>query len=175
MFPFAEERRCWYKADINVNVAFRADTNHNSGIGHIMTMLSISDAFKDLGHDVHFIIADNRVSKLINKRGHEALVLNSDYKSMEEEKWPQDIQQNSYYVTPNYLSSLWGNIIRTADKLVYMDDVCSLSYSVDILVDSNAYATSVIYKKLYKYTGAEKPSLILGSTYAPLRLMLKGL
>ena len=89
-----------------------------------MTMLSISDAFKDLGHDIHFIIADNRVSKLINKRGYEALVLNSDYKSMEEWKWPQDIQPDilivdSYYVTDRYLRRLKEKV----KKLVYLDDI----------------------------------------------------
>ena len=50
-------------------VFFRADANHNIGMGHVMRMLSIADAFVSAGNNVCFILADDSVSKLVESRG----------------------------------------------------------------------------------------------------------
>lgn len=164
-----------------MNVVFRADANHNIGMGHIMRCLSVADAFQALGHNVSFIIADEGMSSLIEQRDYEAVILNSDYRMMEEELklWPELtpdlIIVDSYYVTAPYLSTLRGRMKSTAGKLVYIDDVYSYPYPVDILVDYNAYASFPTYAGLYGDSGVDQPQLILGPIYAPLRSMFRNI
>lgn len=164
-----------------MKIAFRADANKTIGMGHIMRCLSIADAFRALGHDILFIISDHGITSLINMRGYEAIVLNSDYKNMGQElpywpsKTPNLIIIDSYYVTSQYLKQLHKKIARTGGKIVYLDDVYSFPYPVDVLVNYNAYATNDIYKKLYNGTDVSLPKLILGPRYAPLRTMFSGI
>ena len=168
----------------HMNVVFRADANHNIGMGHIMRCLSIADAFQTLGHNVSFIIADEGISSLIKQRGYEAVILNSDYRIMEEELklWPELtpdlIIVDSYYVTATYLCSLREKLITEtgeSGKLVYIDDVYSFPYPVDILVDYNAYASLPSYSDLYRDRREPEPQLILEPTYAPLRSMFRNI
>lgn len=163
-----------------MNVVFRADANKSIGMGHIMRCLSIADAFSTAGCQVEFLIADDGVSKLIRSRGYKAIVLNSGYQKLEDEEWPQDLQPDliivdSYYVTATYLSTLLEKMRSSGGKLVYMDDVYAFPYPVDILVDYNAYAIESIYDKLYSNSDIEKPMMVLGSTYAPLRPMFQNI
>ena len=161
-------------------ILFRADANKNIGMGHIMRCLSLADAFTSADCYVEFLIADDSVSELIQSRGYKAIVLNSDYTRMEEELnyWPSDFRADflivdSYYVTANYLASLREKMKGIDSKLVYIDDVLSLPYPVDILVDYNAYSNQSIYDRLYDSATVEKPRMILGPTYAPLRSMFR--
>ena len=149
-------------------------------MGHIMRTLSIADAFTSAGNSVRFILADDSVSKLVESRGYEAIVLNSDYKKMDEEKWPADIHADylvvdSYYVTASYLTALRERMKNTGGKLIYLDDVYTFPYSVDVLIDYNAYASISTYSELYRNSEVEQPQLILGPTYAPLRSMFRGI
>ena len=159
-----------------MEVIFRADANHIIGMGHIMRCLSIADAFASAGYSISFVIADDTVEILIKSRGYEVLVLNSDYTRMEEEKWPSTAPDiliaDSYFVTAKYLANL-HDMVNTGGKLVYIDDVYSFPYPVDILVDYNAYATPDIYDNLYTGASVDKPQMILGPTYAPLRSMFR--
>ncbi len=163
---------------MNKNILIRADANKAIGMGHIMRTVSIAASFRTAGCNVEFIIADDSVSELISNRGYKAIILNSDYQRMDDELalWPQDIHADliivdSYYVTVDYLRSLKSRLKATNGKLVYIDDVYSFPYPVDILIDYNAYATKSIYDKLYEVS--ERPQLILGPTYAPLRSMFR--
>lgn len=166
----------------NKLIYIRADANHNIGMGHIMRCLSVADAFQALGHNVSFIIADEGVSSLIEQRGYEVVILNSDYRMMEDELsfWPELspdlIIVDSYYVTSTYLCFLREKLkIETgkSGKLVYIDDVYSFPYPTDILVDYNAYASFPSYSDLYRDSIEPEPRLILGPTYAPLRSMFR--
>lgn len=161
-----------------MNIVVRADANHKIGMGHIMRCLSIADAFASAGHYVSFILADNTVENLVKDRGYEISVMNSDYISMEEEKRPSTtpdiIIVDSYFVTAKYLTNLHDKV-NTGGKLVYIDDVYAFPYPVDILVNYNAYSTPEKYDKLYTNASADKPQMILGPTYAPLRSMFRGI
>ncbi len=160
------------------NIIIRADANHSIGMGHIMRTLSIADSFRNAGCNVEFLIADGCVSKLIQDRGYKASILRSGYQKLDDELalLPSDIQADliivdSYYVTAPYLQSLKSRMKATGGKLAYIDDVYSFPYPVDVLIDYNAYASSDIYDKLYE--GSERPQLIIGPTYAPLRSMFR--
>lgn len=161
-----------------MNVFFRADANKTIGMGHIMRCLSIADAFHSLGHEVNFVVADDGISSLIKQRGYKVIVLNSDYKVMDDELecWPQDLHPDliivdSYYVTESYLKAIRFQMKNSGGKLVYIDDIYTFPYPVDILVDYNAYATETIYHDLF--TGSKEPVMILGPTYVPLRTMFR--
>ncbi len=162
-----------------MDIIIRADANHNIGMGHIMRCLSIADAFYSLSHYVSFLLADGGVSEYIRQRGYAATVLNTDYTAMDEELelWPSITPDllivDSYYVTNSYLSSLREKLNNTGGKLVYIDDVLSFPYTVDCLIDYNAYANAANYHKLFE--GLKEPRLILGPTYAPLRSMFRGI
>ena len=162
-----------------MNIVFRADANPNIGMGHIMRCLSIADAYKSVGHNVTFIIASSEVEELIKKRGFKVIVLDNDYTKMEEELkiWPQSECPNiifidSYYVTPLYLSNLKK---KFRSRLVYIDDMLSFPYPVDVLVNYNIYSSELEYKRLYHNSKYKLPSLFLGPQYAPLRTIFKKL
>ena len=58
--------------------------------------------------------------------------------------------------------------------MAYLDDVLSFPYPVDILVNYNAYASQELYDTLYVGSEVDKPRMVLGATYAPLRSMFCG-
>lgn len=162
-----------------MNIVFRADANHNIGMGHIMRCLSIADACKSNGHNTTFIIAEDNVKNLIMDRGFDVFVLSSDYTQMTDELtlWP-DYKQidlifiDSYYVTQSYFLALKQ---KFNSKLVYIDDLLTFPYSVDILINYNIYSKKVDYAKLYFSSRNKVPMLLLGPKYAPLRTMFKNL
>lgn len=161
----------------SMKITFRVDANRNIGMGHIMRCLSLADVFFSAGHRITFVLADETVEKNVNDRGYDSVVLNSDYKNMESELvyWPMVTQDiiivDSYYVTFTYLVQLREKMQKVGGKLIYIDDVFSFPYPVDVLVNYNVYATKTIYDELYHST--KKPRLILGPTYAPLRSMFR--
>lgn len=154
-------------------IVIRADANKEIGMGHIMRCLSIADAASSLGREIMFVLADNSVKKLVNQRGYDAVILNSDYRIMDEEliAWPNNeiecIIVDSYYVTTGYLYAL-----RKVAMVVYIDDLAAFSYPVDCLINYNAYSLEIDYQSLYD---SNPPKLILGPKYAPLRKMFIGI
>ncbi len=163
-------------------IYIRADANPNIGMGHIMRCLSIADAFHTLGSSPVFILADENVLPIITERGYTAVVLHSDYKNMEAELplWKSQgifsadlIIVDSYFVTEGYLKPLKTKVGKTG-KLVYLDDLASYPYPVDVLVNYNAYAKFSNYDALYKSAMTDMPQLILGCSFAPLRSMFRG-
>lgn len=164
-----------------MDIVIRADANKHVGIGHIMRCLSLADAFKASGHEISFLLADDGIANLINERGYKAIILHSNYFDMESELslWPdltpKLIIVDSYYVTYEYLTVLLVRSKAIGSKLVYFDDVCAFPYPVDVLVNYNSYSALALYEKLYKGSQLVIPKLLLGPSYAPLRLMFRGI
>lgn len=160
-----------------MNVVFRADANTSVGMGHIMRCLSIADAFRDAGHRVSFVMADDTVDGFVRNRGYKAIILHSNYTRLAEEMWPSMdsdlIIVDSYYATFQYLSDLKKRMSVCGGKLAYLDDIYSFPYPVDFLINYNAYSSQAVYEELY--SGIKMPSMILGPRYAPLRSMFKGI
>ena len=164
-------------------ILFRADSNSSVGLGHVMRCLSIADAFKNAGESCLFVTADNGLQKTIKDRGHKNLVLNSQYDHMEaeieqflEEIEKRDIQivfVDSYFVTEEYLRTLWHFCARKYITLVYIDDVLAFPYPCDVLLNYNIYANKEDYRKLY--AGNTLPELLLNTAYQPLRAEFQNL
>lgn len=162
----------------NNEIFIRADANHSIGMGHIMRCLSIADAFTMVNETkISFVLADDNAYQLICGRGYSAVVLNTDYTNMESElcRWPETepelIVVDSYYVTKAYLQKLRN---RT-EKLIYIDDLASFAYPVDILINYNIYAPYINYHDIYISNKLSEPFLILGARYAPLRRMFRNI
>ena len=155
-------------------IIIRADGNAAIGTGHIMRCLSIADAFQRVNEDSLFVVADNSMKQIIEDRGYQACVLDTDYKNMQDdlEKTISIIKRvkakalivDSYYVTYDYLSNLKEQV-----KLVYIDDVASFAYPVDVLINYNIYADKMNYTSIYKAQNTDVPKLVLGTKYVPLR------
>ncbi len=158
-------------------ILFRADGNPSIGLGHIMRNLSIADAFREMGEYCCFVLADDRLTDLIQSRGFACKVLGSAYDHMDSEVdqfcdiicdvKPKTVFLDSYFVTENYFDTLHEFCMSNEVKLVYVDDILSFPYACDVLLNYNIYASEGKYRKLYK--GFDLPQFILGTAYAPLR------
>ncbi len=157
-----------------MKIIFRADGNLCVGAGHLMRCLSLAAAASDQGIECKFITADGSFRDKIIENGFEVVVLNTDFKHLYKELFlvegilkrekPDYIIVDSYYVTTDYLSYL-----RQYGKLVYIDDVASFAYPVDILINYNIYASKMNYDEIYKQAGIPIPIQAIGINYTPLR------
>jgi len=176
-------------------IFFRADGNEVIGSGHIMRCLSIAGEAtesnpKSTLNDVLFIAADDSFSSVINSAGIRNHILNTDYRNMESELaqleelmecyHPLAFFVDSYYVTKNYLKSLWelchmttradgretverqeatGAKKMAEDKtqittLIYLDDLLSFPYSCDYLINYNIYGEDAVDSYHEMYSGS---------------------
>lgn len=146
-------------------IIFRADGNKKIGSGHIMRCLSIADALHDKGLDSVFVTADDSVSGLLRERGYKNVVLNLDYRNLEEElelffslealPHSEMVVVDSYYATDYYFKKL-----SEYKKIAYIDDLL-LDRPVDTIINYNVFADAKAYN--------QERRLILGPSYAPLR------
>ena len=151
-------------------VCIRTDGNSEIGTGHVMRCLSIADALKKCGTEVSFILSDSNMEALINERGYNCLVLNTDYQKLSEEmevlfeqelfKSAKTIIVDSYYADVEYIKA-----IKEKKPTAYIDDVFN-AYPADVIINYNIYADKERYIKNYD---AFEPSFLLGPKYAPLR------
>ena len=153
-------------------ILFRVDGNSKIGAGHIMRCTSIACEAKKQGHECAFLSSDESYKKIVEDNGIPMFSMNTAYDDMDgewdksqailQEFMPEIIVIDSYYVTEEYLRKM-GNYA----SVVYIDDVLSFPYPVDMLVNYNIYAMESDYASLYK--GENMPRLILGLEYSPLR------
>jgi len=154
-------------------VYIRADANEVIGSGHVMRCLAIAQELKRQGKDVTFLIADERSKEMIIEKGFLVICLHSVWDDLEqeldkllhviEEKQISLLMIDSYYVTEHYLQGLHQHT-----QLVYIDDLNTFPYSVDLLINYNIYAPQLDYKECYKRAGF-LTKFLLGCKYVPLR------
>lgn len=157
-----------------MKIIIRADLNNEIATGHVMRCLSLADGARNRGHEVSFICASEDPRELIEGRGYEITVLNSDFKKMEDEQekllpvlakeQPDMFVMDSYFVTDRYVESI-SKVCKTA----YIDDFANHAFPVDILINYNAYGESTPYEDMYKKANVKLPILIRGTKFAPLR------
>lgn len=154
-------------------VYIRTDMNPVIATGHVMRCLSIADAIREQGGEAVFITADEYPLETLKCRGYETMVLNSDWKSMEDElpqllklieaKNVQKLLVDSYQVTEKYLAAL-----EEKTQVIYLDDLDQFPYPVSAII---CYAN---YWKRFSYAShcikdKSEPALYLGMDYVPLR------
>ena len=162
----------------------RADGNNQIGIGHVMRCLTIAEALRGKGEEVIFLTADTSCAELIRERGFLHRSLDTDFADMEselvrlcaimDELHINRLLIDSYYVTKEYLEN-----IRKYAYTIYLDDVDSFPYPVDLLINYNVFAKATDYPYGVEYvpnginrTCYEKETLtniLAGPRYAPVR------
>ena len=157
-----------------MKVIIRADANSYIGQGHVMRCLSLCDALTDKGHECMFVCAKDTPMDFIMNRGYDVYYLTTAYNRMDDElpllehiiaeEKADLLIIDSYYVSAKYLKS-----IKEIIKTVYLDDVYSLAYDVDCLVNYNVYADEEKYREIYMTEKVKTPEMIIGPSYAPLR------
>lgn len=145
---------------------FRADGNPEIGVGHIMRCLSIADAAAAEFVPCMFVTADGNFSATIIERGHEAVILDTNYSYMEGELEKGQLQNiirkyrptalivDSYFVTCRYLLVLKKLCKEINCRLVYIDDVMAFPYPADCLINYNIYGPEkeTEYERMYLET-----------------------
>jgi UDP-2,4-diacetamido-2,4,6-trideoxy-beta-L-altropyranose hydrolase len=155
-------------------ILFRADGNEQIGMGHIMRCLTIADAFQRKGNECLFVLADESVKAIVEKRGFQTIVLHTDFRELESELEKiipviQSVDTEWIFVDSYYVSSAYFESLRECCKVAYMDDLAMFAYPVDVLINYNVYAPDIGYKEFYQKEHVNFPKAILGINYAPLR------
>lgn len=150
-------------------IFIRTDMNEKIATGHVMRCLSIADALKKQGEEVHFLLADEQAQNLIQSRGYESIVLHTVWNDMDSEipvllaaidryKITR-ILIDSYQVTLKYLTE-----IKKMVQIMYIDDLKLFCYPVDVIV---CYAN--YWNRFYSRQNDSSTIFLLGTKYVPLR------
>ena len=151
----------------------RADMNAQISVGHVMRCLSVADSAKARGIKTVFISADDNPASLIRERGHELIVLGTDWQNMESElpELEKIIKEqqidtmliDTYQVTDTYLRR-----VNELTRVFYLDDVNAFPYPVYAVINYSNHADESTYPVRYPGT-----KFYLGCGYAPLREAFK--
>lgn len=158
-------------------VVFYVDGNSEIGSGHVMRCLTIADEVKSRGKECALATSSTDFLSLIESHGHEAICFDSDYKfpcaldscRVITENKPQMFIVDSYYVTEEYLNSVWKCSHENGGRLTYIDDLLSFPYTCDILLNYNIYGIDCAREYEEMSFTIPKPELLLGPAYAPIR------
>ncbi|MBP3265424.1 MAG: UDP-2,4-diacetamido-2,4,6-trideoxy-beta-L-altropyranose hydrolase [Lachnospiraceae bacterium] len=151
----------------------RADMNSQISVGHVMRCLSVADSAKARGIKTVFIAADDNPVPLVKERGHEIIVLGTDWQDMESElpalekiiaeRGIDRILIDTYQVTDAYLRR-----VNELARVYYLDDVNAFPYPVYAVINYSNHADESTYPVRYPGT-----KFYLGCGYAPLRKAFK--
>ena len=158
-------------------IYIRTDANQEVASGHVMRCLTIAEKLISYEEDVCFITSDHESDILLETFVGKHIVLNTDYKNLEDEislydavlsfeKRKDIMLVDSYFATADYLRKLKEKFI-----VAYFDDEHKAIYDVDILINYNLYYTLYDYEKEYPFNC----KLLLGGNYVPLRDQFKGI
>lgn len=173
------ERLTEAKGVRGINMIFiRADGGPEIGIGHLMRCMTLAQELALCQGDrenICFVCADQASAAFVKGQGFPARILETEYRDMESElplwsRMPAEAEKgagpfiilvDSYFVTKKYLAFL-----RSRTYTILMDDLGTVSYPVDCLINYNITADHEVYERLYE---GQKTDLIIGSRYAPVR------
>lgn len=159
-------------------VFFRTDGNTQIASGHLMRCISIADACRKLGMEVHFLVSDEESVSLFQQKMFADFPItrleSAAYDQLEQEL-PELLSLlanckssklyfflDSYYVTEKYL-----NAVRKLAKTIYIDDLMLFNYPVDLLINYDVIPPCNMPSYQSAYTNAAET--LLGASYAPLR------
>ncbi len=151
-------------------IGIRADANERVATGHMMRCITIARQINKLGGQVLFITADEQAQDMLSQAGMEHVCLHTRWDHMEEElpvlrevlklAGIRTLLVDSYQASPAYFEGL-----RNFVKLVCIDDCFEHIFSVDALINYNAYHIRFPYEETY----GGRTKLLLGTDYVPLR------
>ncbi|WP_371362946.1 UDP-N-acetylglucosamine--N-acetylmuramyl-(pentapeptide) pyrophosphoryl-undecaprenol N-acetylglucosamine transferase [Sporomusa rhizae] len=170
-----------------LNIAVRADGGKNVGMGHVMRCLSLANAFRRNGHKVCFFTKLNEGIEAVKSENFDVVRLPSVAHNAEgffygdPSELGTEIQRitkllithhinilvvDTYNVSNEYFLSLKPYV----EKLVYIDDINTATYAVDIIVNGNITGQYLEYQ-VYN----EQQVLLLGPAYNMIRDEFRGL
>lgn len=160
-------------------IYFRVDMNNIIATGHVMRCLSIASAAKSKGIECTFFLSDSQAKELIESKGFQTIVLNSQWNNLEgelpnlkryiKELNVKNLIVDTYQVTFKYLECL-SAITRT----FYIDDMNKFIYPVYGIICYANYWKKFNYQFCYENAVREKkisfvPKFFEGCSYVPLR------
>lgn len=153
-----------------IRIGIRADGNETIGMGHLMRCMSIAAALQLQGAECIFFTADREAGKYVEEKGFECLVLESDYRCMEQELFRLEgflekykislLLTDSYQITQTYLNALMRHC-----PVYYMDDMGVCRLRATGLINYNIYAGDLDYENW----DPGQMQLLLGAAYAPVK------
>lgn len=160
-------------------IIFRADANYSIGSGHIMRCIALAQAAKSRGLECLFVTADDSPDELLGEYGFESALLNTNYADVDKEhaafsniinKYDPDIVfVDTYFAHEEYFVKL-KKYSRNA-VIASFDDMPKEAFACDVLVNYGINGKLMEEYYIDKYAGRDwnRPVLLLGPTYAPLR------
>ena len=169
-----------------MNIAFRVDSSHTMGSGHVMRCLVLAKELRARGANIHFICRDypgNIISTVANAffcvsvlehTEEKGFIEGDDYASWLGVSQGFDAEQSliaiegesiDWLVVDHYsLDSRWHSVLRDhVKKICVIDDLANRTYDCDLLLDSN-YAH--FPEDRYSKRTPSACSLLLGPAYA---------
>lgn len=148
-----------------LSVAIRANGGETIGLGHIRRCLTLAEALSQQGATVHFVINNNQAAlDTVRTNGFDAIPVDPDNDFEQTRDAIRRLQANvlvidSYDIDADYLT----RIRDPRNILVAIDDNADRRLPVDVLINGNAYAPSLMYEVL------PGTVLLVGAQYAILR------
>jgi UDP-2,4-diacetamido-2,4,6-trideoxy-beta-L-altropyranose hydrolase len=176
-----------------MNITIRTDSFCSIGTGHLMRCLTLADALKEKGANVHFICRDlqGNLSHVAEEHGHKLHLLpapkndfklqvdNPPHASWLKVSWQDDLQDTQqitcsvpekfdWLIVDSYaLDYRWEQKMRSAaHKIMVIDDLADRKHDCDLLLDQNYFEFP---ETRYQNLVAEHCQKVLGPRYALLR------
>lgn len=177
----------------HMNILIRTDSSLTMGTGHLIRCLTLADALKDKGADIHFICRElhGNLSHFVQERGYHLHLLpapknkfklqedDTAHASWLESSWQNDLcetQEVAGSVTKKFdwlivdsysLDYRWEKNMRSAaDRIMVIDDLADRRHDCDLLLDQNYFLEP---EKRYQDLVSDNCQKILGPQYALLR------
>lgn len=160
-------------------IGIRADGNDKIGIGHIMRCLTIAEELKKREEEIVFFLADSSCRNIIEERGYRCRVLGTVYECMEEElpillELLEEISINTLLIDSYFVTTYYLDKVREKVVCIYLDDMNSFKYPVDLIINYNIYAKAKDYPYALEWIADSvernnKTKVLTGIKYAPVR------
>ena len=171
------------------HIAIRTDASCQIGTGHFMRCLTLAEALKQHGAQIHFIsrelpvylrdmlaekdmdftlLADNAKASPIDDLAHSAWLGTSQAQDAQDSIQALADKAWDWLIVDHYaLDMRWENALRKAAKqIMIIDDIADRQHDCDVLLDQNFYADM---QSRYSGKVPAHCQLLLGPRYALLR------
>jgi len=149
------------------NLTIRADSSSNIGTGHVMRMIALGQAWKELGGTTQFVGLQSPLDNRLKAEGFSLQpVLNAHPQPEDLRDLLSITSKEDWIVIDGYHfdASYQFGIREAGRKALVLDDICNRDeYNADILLNQNPDAHN------YSYDVNDDVTFLLGSRYALIR------